>query len=89
MTKHVLQTILSRYHSSFLMLWVFSVFFNLLVLTLPLYMLGVFTNVLTSRSQDTLVLLTLAATIALVMQGAIDFVRSRLLIRVGVNLDAT
>ena len=47
MTKHVLQTILSRYHSSFLMLWVFSVFFNLLVLTLPLYMLGVFTNVLT------------------------------------------
>ncbi len=80
MTQHVLHTILSRYRGSFLMLWVFSVFFNLLVLTLPLYMLGVFTNVLTSRSQDTLVLLTLAATIALVMQGAIDFVRSRLLI---------
>ena len=88
MTQHVLHTILARYRGSFLMLWVFSIFFNLLVLTLPLYMLGVFTNVLTSRSQDTLVLLTLAATIALVIQGAIDFVRSRLLIRVGVNLDA-
>jgi len=88
MTKHVLHKILAKYRSSFLMLWVFSFFFNLLVLSLPLYMLGVFTNVLTSRSEDTLVLLTIAAIIALVMQGVLDFIRSRLLIRVGVTLDA-
>ncbi|MFZ4534780.1 type I secretion system permease/ATPase [Propionivibrio sp.] len=88
MTKHILPRILARYRSSLLMLWVFSIFFNLLVLTLPLYMLGVFSNVLTSRSQDTLVLLTMAATIALLIQGALDFIRSRLLIRVGVTLDA-
>lgn len=88
MTKHILPRILARYRSSFLMLWVFSIFFNLLVLTLPLFMLGVFSNVLTSRSQDTLVLLTVAATLALLIQGALDFIRSRLLIRVGVALDA-
>ena len=40
MTQHVLHTILARYRGSFLMLWVFSIFFNLLVLTLPLYMLN-------------------------------------------------
>lgn len=88
MTPHVLPQILARYRSSFLMLWFFSIFFNLLVLTMPLYMLAVFSNVLTSRSQDTLLLLTLAATLALVIQSALDFVRSRLLIRVGVTLDA-
>lgn len=88
MNPHVLPQILARYRSSFLMLWFFSIFFNLLVLTIPLYMLAVFSNVLTSRSQDTLLLLTMAATLALVIQGALDFVRSRLLIRVGVTLDA-
>ena len=88
MTEHVLHGILARYRGSLLMLAVFSVFFNLLVLTLPLYMLALFTNVLTSRSLDTLVLLTVAATLALVIQGALDFIRSRLLIRVGVTLDS-
>lgn len=86
--KNILHQILIRYRSSFLMLWVFSIFFNLLVLTMPLYMLAVFSNVLTSRSQDTLVLLTVAATLALVIQGLLDFIRSRLLIRVGASLDA-
>ncbi len=88
MTKHILPRILARYRSSFLMLWIFSIFFNLLVLTLPLFMMGVFSNVLTSRSQDTLILLAIAATLALLIQGALDFIRSRLLIRVGVALDA-
>lgn len=87
MTKPILPEILARYRSALVMLGVFSVFFNLLVLTLPLFMLGIFTNVLTSRSQDTLVLLTVAATLALLVQAALDFVRSRLLIRIGVTLD--
>jgi PrtD family type I secretion system ABC transporter len=87
MTHRVLHGILARYRSSFLTLWFFSVFFNLLVLTIPLYMLAVFSNVLTSRSQETLLLLTMAATLALVIQGTLDFIRSRLLIRVGVTLD--
>ncbi len=87
MTHRVLHGILARYRSLFLTLWFFSVFFNLLALTIPLYMLAVFSNVLTSRSQETLMLLTVAATLALVIQGTLDFIRSRLLIRVGVALD--
>ena len=88
MIPHVLHQIFARYRSSLWMLWIFSVFFNVLVLTMPLYMLAIFSHVLTSRSQDTLVLLTVAAALALMIQGALDFVRTRLLIRVGVALDA-
>ena len=88
MTHQALHRILSRHRSSFAMLWLFSVFFNTLVLTMPLYMLTIFSNVLTSRSQDTLMLLTGAATLALLIQAGLDFIRSRLLIRVGVTLDA-
>ena len=50
MTHQALHRILSRHRSSFAMLWLFSVFFNVLVLVLPLYMLAIFSNVLTSRS---------------------------------------
>jgi PrtD family type I secretion system ABC transporter len=88
MTHQALHRILSRHRSSFAMLWLFSVFFNVLVLVLPLYMLAIFSNVLTSRSQDTLLLLTGAAILALLIQAGLDFIRSRLLIRVGVTLDA-
>jgi PrtD family type I secretion system ABC transporter len=87
MTPNILHQVLARYRSAFLTLWGFSMFFNLLVLTMPLYMLAIFSNVLTSRSQDTLFLLTLAATLALLIQGALDLIRSRLLIRVGTQLD--
>lgn len=87
MTDTALSRILARYRSTFLVLGVFSFFFNLLVLTLPLYMLSVFTHVLTSRSQETLILLTLAAIVAMLVQALLDYVRSHVLIRVGISLD--
>ena len=86
--EHPLHRLLSHYRGAFLALGVFSFFFNLLVLTMPVYMLAVFSNVLTGRSEETLLLLTLAATVALLMQGLLDFIRSRILIRIGVGLDA-
>jgi PrtD family type I secretion system ABC transporter len=87
MADNPLTRILAGYRGTFLALGTFSFFFNLLVLTLPLYMLSVFTHVLTSRSQETLTLLTLAALIALSVQGLLDFIRSRVLIRMGLSLD--
>jgi PrtD family type I secretion system ABC transporter len=87
MNDHALTRLLSRYRSSFWVLGVFSFFFNALVLTLPLYMLSVFSNVLNSRSEATLVLLTLAAVLALAMQGLLDFIRTRVLVRVGLSMD--
>ncbi len=88
MNDHALPRLLASFRGSFTVLWVFSIFFNLLMLTQPLFMLVIFSNVLTSRSLETLMLVTMAATLALLIQAGLDLVRSRVLIRVGVTLDA-
>ena len=54
MNDHALPRLLASFRGSFTVLWVFSIFFNLLMLTQPLFMLVVFSNVLTSRSLETL-----------------------------------
>jgi PrtD family type I secretion system ABC transporter len=87
MNDHTLSRLILQYRGSFMVLGVFSIFFNILVLTMPLYMLTVFSHVMTSRSQETLSLLTVAAVAALVIQGLLDFIRSRILVRVGLALD--
>src|SRR3954470_8617235 len=65
----------------------FSFAMNLLLLAPPLYMLQVFDRVLTSRSNETLVALTLAALIALLAMAALDLVRSYLLAALGRAID--
>jgi len=61
---------------------VVSLFVNVLMLTVPLYMLQLFDRVLVSRSDETLLYLTLAAGFALVVMSALDVMRSRILVRV-------
>ena len=55
----------------------FSAAMSLLTLTTSFYMLEVYDRVLTSRSQETLFLLTLIAVGALVIMGVLDSLRSR------------
>jgi PrtD family type I secretion system ABC transporter len=50
-------------------------------------MLQVFDRVLTSRSKDTLIMLTLVALVALLMMLALDFLRTLLLAKAGTALD--
>jgi len=66
----------------------FSFVINLLMLTVPLYMVQVFDRVMTSRSEDTLLVLTLAALMAFAVMAVLDLVRSRMLVRIGVWLEA-
>lgn len=87
MNEHALSRLLSQYRGSIWVLGIFSFFFNILVLTIPVYMLTVFSHVLTSRSEETLILLSGAALVALLIQGLIDFIRTRILVRVGLTLD--
>jgi len=61
---------------------VVSLFVNVLMLTVPLYMLQLFDRVLVSRSDATLLYLTLAAGISLLVMSALDVMRSRILVRV-------
>jgi PrtD family type I secretion system ABC transporter len=71
----------------FLYAGIFSLFVNLLMLTLPLYMLQVFDRVITSRSLETLMMLTIAAISALLIMMLLDMLRGRLLLGAGVALD--
>lgn len=66
----------------------FSFFINLLVLTSSVYMLQVYDRVLASRSTATLMYLTLVAAACLATLAALEVVRSRLLVRMGVRFDA-
>jgi len=65
----------------------FSLAMNLLLLAPPLYMLQVFDRVLTSRSGETLLVLTVAVALALVTMAALDVVRAYLLGALGAALD--
>ena len=64
-----------------------SFFINFAMLTVPLYMLQLYDRVLTSRNTDTLLFLTLAAVFMLIVVGALELIRSRILVRVGRWLD--
>ncbi|MDR2826053.1 MAG: hypothetical protein LBV76_04575 [Deltaproteobacteria bacterium] len=65
----------------------FSLFINLLQLTFPIYMLQVYDKVLTSYSMSTLVVITIAAVLCLVVLACLEWLRSRLLVRAGVEFD--
>lgn len=67
----------------------FSLAINLLILTVPLYMLQVFDRVLTSRSADTLLMLTLLALFLLAAFGILDALRQRVLIREAAKFEQT
>ncbi|MEY3974770.1 MAG: hypothetical protein RIS59_1131 [Pseudomonadota bacterium] len=88
MPSRPLETLLSRHWPALVSVGVFSLFFNALMLTLPIYMLSIFSHVLTSKNADTLWLLTLVALFALVLQAVVDAVRSRLLVRIGLAVEA-
>lgn len=65
----------------------FSMFVNILQLTFPIYMLQVYDKVLTSYNFSTLVVITIAAVICLVVLACLDWLRSRLLVRAGIEFD--
>ena len=73
--------------SAFAATAVFSFFLNLLVLVVPLYMLQVFDRVLSSRSESTLVMLTVLAGFMLLILGFLEIVRARVLVRAGVKFE--
>ena len=66
----------------------FSIFVNLLMLTSPLYMLQVYDRVLVSRSQETLLALSLLATFLFLVMGVLDHARARVMARIGARLQA-
>ncbi|MBE0414349.1 type I secretion system permease/ATPase [Yoonia sp.] len=73
-----------------LIIWtfVFSIFVNLLMLTGPLYMLQVYDRVLSSRSVETLVALTVLVAVLYTLMGVLDYARGRIMARVGARFQS-
>lgn len=83
-----MRELLIRFRPLFLYAGLFSLCLNLLLLVPSIYMLQVFDRVITSRSNETLFVLTLAASGALGVMGLLDLLRARLLAAAAVTLEA-
>lgn len=73
---------------SFIAVGFFSLFINILMLVPPLYMLQLYDRVLASRSEDTLVMLTLIVVFLFITMALLEMIRSRVLVKVGNKLDS-
>jgi ABC-type protease/lipase transport system fused ATPase/permease subunit len=82
-----MRQLLARFRPFFFYAGLFSFFINLLLLVPVLYMLQIFDRVIASRSDETLVMLTIGAVLALLVGMILDILRGRLLASAGIALD--
>ncbi|KRP71169.1 type I secretion system permease/ATPase [Pseudomonas paralactis] len=78
---------LTAYKSAFFNIGLFSAVINLLMLAPALYMLQVYDRVLASGNQMTLLMLTLMILGLFALMGALEWVRSQVVIRLGTQMD--
>ncbi|WP_347902147.1 type I secretion system permease/ATPase [Pseudomonas purpurea] len=78
---------LTAYKSGFFNIGLFSAVINLLMLAPALYMLQVYDRVLASGNQMTLLMLTLMILGIFGLMGALEWVRSQVVIRLGTQMD--
>ena len=72
---------------TFIGVGVFSVFVNLLMLTMPIYLFQISDRVLTSRSNDTLIMLSLLAVGFIVVLSLLDTLRRQVLGRLATRME--
>ncbi|MDO8454804.1 MAG: ABC transporter transmembrane domain-containing protein, partial [Sulfurimonas sp.] len=82
-----LKSAIMQSKKSFMIVGFFSLFINLLMLVPSLYMLQLYDRVLTSRSLETLVMLTLIVLVLFITMATLEIVRSKILVMVGNKLD--
>jgi PrtD family type I secretion system ABC transporter len=85
--NNILKAALRQCSSKLLIVIFFGFFINLLMFVAPLHMLQMYDRVLVSRSEVTLIVLTLLAIGLLMVYGVLDGVRSRLMTRIGLQFD--
>ena len=73
--------------SSFLSVGFFSLFVNTLMLVPTFFMIQVSGRVVASSSESTLLMLTLIMTILMITLGSLEWVRSRIMVRISNRLD--
>ncbi len=72
----------------FVSVGIFSFFVNVLMLTGSLYMLQIYDRVLPSRSEETLLALTLLVAALYSFMGILDYARTRIAARIGATMQA-
>jgi ATP-binding cassette subfamily C protein EexD len=82
-----LQVALKACKGSFLSVGFFSLFVNALMLAPTFYMIQVSGRVVPSSSTSTLIMLTLILTVLMLTLGSLEWVRSRIMVRVSNRLD--
>ncbi|MCV6590009.1 MAG: type I secretion system permease/ATPase [Marinobacterium sp.] len=85
---NLLRKALQACRSSFMVVGLFSMCINLLMLVPSFYMLQVYDRVVTSGSESTLVMLTLIMAMLMIAMGSLEWVRSRILVRVSARIDS-
>lgn len=85
--KTDLQKALAACKGSFFAVGFFSLFVNFLMLVPSFYMLQVYDRVIGSGSESTLVMLTLILILLLATMGSLEWVRSRIMVRLSTRLD--
>jgi ATP-binding cassette subfamily C protein len=85
--KSKIRTALDSCRGAFVGIGVFTAVINVLALTSSLFMLEIYDRVLPSRSVPTLVGLAILTGLLLSIQGILDLIRARVLVRVGASLD--
>ena len=86
-SKSELAQAIGSFKSAFFTVGVFSAIINMMMLIPSLYMLQVYDRVLSSRNEMTLLLITIMIVAAYIIMGALEFVRSFILIRIASQLD--
>ncbi|MBU1211673.1 MAG: type I secretion system permease/ATPase [Alphaproteobacteria bacterium] len=87
LTGQELRKRLSRWRRGIMFVALFSVIINFLMLTVPIYLMQLSDRVLSSRSLDTLVMLTAGAVGAILLLALFDIVRRYILTRIGMRLE--
>ncbi len=88
MPENVFRDVSQKLYTLLCLLIGFSLFINLLVLSIPLYMLQVYNRVISSYSTDTLLLLTIIVIAALFTMSIIDIARAQMSKSFGYWMDA-
>lgn len=86
-SENNLQAALKACKSSFLSVGFFSFFVNALMLVPTFYMIQVSGRVIPSSSASTLLMLTLILTVLVITMGSLEWVRSRIMVRISNRLD--
>ncbi len=86
-SENTVSRVVRSARGAFIGIGIFSFFINILMLTGPLFMLQIYDRVLTSRSIPTLLALTVLVIILYAFLGVLEFIRQRVLVRIGLRFD--